>query len=75
MDPRLQKRVLSLGDDPCEFISRLKIIDEKGQDRFFDSPFAEQVSAMSDFMSPAETVVHYKPRQIGDSLRRAFSRS
>ena len=67
MDHRLQKRVLSLGDDPREFVSRLKIIDEKGQNRYFDTPFDEQVSAMDDFLSPAETIVHYKPRQIGDT--------
>ena len=67
MDHRRRNRVLSLGDDPHEFISRRKIIDEKGQDRYFDNPFNEQVSAMEDFLSPAETIVHYKPRQIGDS--------
>lgn len=67
MDTRLQKRVLGLGDEPREFISRLKIIDEKGQDRYFDNPFNEQVCALNDFLSPAETIVHYKPRQIGDT--------
>lgn len=57
----------SLSGEPSEFISRLKIIDEKGIERSFDEPFYEQILALDDFESDAETVVHYKPRQIGDT--------
>jgi len=60
-------RLKALSSHPGEFISRLKIVDEKGQERLFNEPFSEQVLALKDFMSPAETVIHYKPRQIGDT--------
>ena len=61
------KKLKELATHPEEFIGRLKIVDEKGQERYFDTPFSEQVLALQDFMSPAETVIHYKPRQIGDT--------
>ena len=64
---KLRQRLQSLSGDSHEFISRLKIVDEKGKDRPFGTPFNEQVLAMQDFMSDATTVVHYKPRQIGDT--------
>lgn len=63
----LDKKLQVLADDPREFISRLKLIDEKGMERRFNTPFAEQVLALDDFMSDAQTIVHYKPRQIGDT--------
>ena len=63
----LDRKLSVLADDPREFISRLKLIDEKGIERRFNTPFPEQVLALDDFMSDAETIVHYKPRQIGDS--------
>lgn len=62
-----KKYLKALAENPAEFISRLKIVDEKGQERLFNTPFDEQVLALQDFMSPAETVIHYKPRQIGDT--------
>ena len=63
----LDRKLSVLADDPREFISRLKLIDEKGIERKFNTPFPEQVLALNDFMSDAETIVHYKPRQIGDT--------
>ena len=64
----LDKRYFqSISSQTSEFVSRLRLVDEKGSDRSFDQPFSEQVLALEDFMSPAETVVHYKPRQIGDT--------
>jgi len=67
LDPVVREQLRRLGSSPEEFISRLRIVDEKGIDRAFSSPFYEQVLALNDFMSPAETVIHYKPRQIGDT--------
>lgn len=61
------RKLKELSERPEEFIGRLKIVDEKGQERYFDTPFSEQILALEDFMSPAETVIHYKPRQIGDT--------
>lgn len=49
------------------FMSGLQIVDERGIDTYFSSPFPDQVLALQDFMSEAETVVHYKPRQVGDT--------
>jgi hypothetical protein len=63
-DKKLMGQLMS---HPGEFIGRLKIVDEKGQERAFNTPFAEQVMALEDFCSEAETVIHYKPRQIGDT--------
>tara|TARA_R110001592_G_scaffold26120_1_gene98249 strand:- start:2915 stop:4483 length:1569 start_codon:yes stop_codon:yes gene_type:complete len=62
-----KNRLVELASRPGEFISRLKIVDEKGQERLFNHPFAEQVAALEDFQSDAQTVIHYKPRQIGDT--------
>ena len=61
------RKLKELATHPEEFIGRLRIVDEKGQERYFDTPFSEQVLALQDFMSPAEIVIHYKPRQIGDT--------
>jgi len=63
----IDKKLSVLADDPREFISRLKLIDEKGIERRFNTPFPEQILALDDFMSDAQTIVHYKPRQIGDT--------
>ena len=63
----IDRKLNVLADDPREFISRLKLIDEKGIERKFNTPFPEQVLGLNDFMSDAETIVHYKPRQIGDT--------
>lgn len=63
----IKRRLVGLARDPAEFVSRLRIVDQRGQERTMSHPFAEQVLALGDFMSPAETVVHYKPRQIGDT--------
>jgi hypothetical protein len=60
-------RLMALGNDPIEFISRLKIIDNKGMERFFNEPFLEQQIALSDFLQGHQTIVHCKPRQIGDT--------
>jgi len=62
-----EEKLRNVAGDPREFISRLRLVDEKGIDRRFDSPFAEQKLALLDFMSDATTIVHYKPRQIGDT--------
>jgi len=67
MHPDLDRRIQALADDPREFIARLKLVDEKGQERNFDTPFPEQVLALDDFLSDAKTIIHYKPRQIGDT--------
>tara|TARA_R100001594_G_scaffold54600_2_gene88160 strand:- start:4785 stop:6326 length:1542 start_codon:yes stop_codon:yes gene_type:complete len=61
------QRLMNLGKDPVEFISRLKIIDEKGIERFFDKPYDEQRIALHDFLVGAKSIVHCKPRQIGDT--------
>ncbi len=54
--------------DTIESISRLQIVDEKARLRSFDQPFEEQVDALDDFTAPGvETIIHYKPRQIGDT--------
>ena len=63
----LNRKLGVIAEDPREFISRLKLVDEKGIERSFNTPFPEQVLALDDFMSEAETIVHYKPRQIGDT--------
>ena len=63
----LDKKLSVHADEPREFISRLKLIDEKGIERRFNTPFTEQVLSLDDFMSYAQTIVHYKPRQIGDT--------
>jgi len=63
----ISRLMRDLSRNPAEFISRLRIVDEKGIERSFDTPFYEQVLALADFESSAETVVHYKPRQIGDT--------
>lgn len=63
----LNRKLGVIAEDPREFISRLKLVDEKGIERQFNTPFPEQVLALNDFMSPAETIIHYKPRQIGDT--------
>ena len=63
----LNSRLGVIAEDPREFISRLKLVDEKGIERRFNTPFPEQVLALDDFMSPANTIIHYKPRQIGDT--------
>ena len=60
----LEERLKNVAGDPREFISRLRLVDEKGIDRRFNAPFAEQRLALMDFMSDATTIVHYKPRQI-----------
>jgi|14BtaG_2_1085337.scaffolds.fasta_scaffold12188_3 hypothetical protein len=72
MQPAVSKTtrlsVPELLDDPFEFIPRLKIADEQGRLTDFDRPFDEQISALDDFTAPGvETVVHLKPRQIGDT--------
>ncbi len=67
MNANDKKLLAQLASHPGEFIGRLKIVDEKGQERSFNTPFAEQVMALQDFCSDAETVIHYKPRQIGDT--------
>jgi hypothetical protein len=56
-----------IGADPREFVSRLKIIDMNAHEMDFDVPHEEQVVAFSDFTSEAETIIHLKPRQIGDT--------
>ena len=63
----LNRKLGVIAEDPREFISRLKLVDEKGIERSFNTPFPEQVLALNDFMSDEETIVHYKPRQIGDT--------
>ena len=60
----LNRKLGVIAEDPREFISRLKLVDEKGIERQFNTPFPEQVLALNDFMSEAETIIHYKPRQI-----------
>jgi len=67
MDARTRRQLRALAGDPAEFISRLRIVDQRGQDRAMSNPFGEQVLALNDFLSPAETVIHYKPRQIGNT--------
>ena len=67
MNAHDKKLIAQLAQNSGEFIGRLKIVDEKGQERSFNTPFAEQVMALQDFESEAETVIHYKPRQIGDT--------
>jgi len=53
---------------PQKMMGKLTIRDMQGKYRRFDNPFPEQVSAMEDFCDPtAKTIVHAKPRQIGDS--------
>ena len=64
MASNIDDKLKGIAGDPREFISRLRLVDEKGIDRRFDSPFAEQRLALQDFMSDATTIVHYKPRQI-----------
>ena len=50
----LDKRYFqSISSQTSEFVSRLRLVDEKGSDRSFDQPFSEQVLALEDFMSPA----------------------
>jgi hypothetical protein len=63
----ITQSLMALGKDPVEFISRLKIIDEKGAESFFDKPFEEQRVSLSDFLAGSQTIVHLKPRQIGDT--------
>ena len=67
MSRKLDRQLKALANDPAGFIARLRLVDEKGIDRRFDDPFPEQVLALHDFMSDAKTIVHYKPRQIGDT--------
>ena len=62
-----KRSLAELAANSNEFISRLKIIDEKGQERLFNHPFAEQIASLQDFSSEAQTIIHYKPRQIGDT--------
>mgnify|MGYP003641409102 FL=1 len=67
MSVDFEEKLRNVAGDPREFISRLRLVDEKGIDRRFDTPFEEQKNALTDFMSDAQTIVHYKPRQIGDT--------
>jgi len=67
MDQATAAAVRRLRDDPREMISRLRVHDKDGVDLPFNKPFVEQAMALEDLMSPAKTVVHYKPRQIGRS--------
>ena len=68
MSASLDAKLSALAGDPAEFISRLRLVDEKGMDSYFNNPFPEQVLALDDFLNPqAKTIVHYKPRQIGDT--------
>ena len=68
MSASLDAKLNALAGDPAEFISRLRLVDEKGMDSYFNNPFPEQVLALDDFLNPqAKTIVHYKPRQIGDT--------
>ena len=68
MSASLDAKLSALAGDPAEFISRLRLVDEKGMDAYFNNPFPEQVLALDDFLNPqAKTIVHYKPRQIGDT--------
>ena len=67
MDAKTRRQLRALAGDPAEFISRLRIVDQRGQERTMSNPFGEQILALNDFLSPAETVIHYKPRQIGNT--------
>jgi hypothetical protein len=64
---RLGQFVKLVESDPIEFLCRLRIHDKDGSERTFNPPFQEQVFALQDLMSPARTVVHLKPRQVGRS--------
>ena len=62
------RRVLAYRKNPERMMGKLTIRDMQGKYNKFDNPFPEQVTAMADFCDPtAKTIVHCKPRQIGDS--------
>ena len=49
------EQLMKLGQDPIEFISRLKIVDNQGIERYFDEPFMEQQVSLSDFSLQASS--------------------
>ena len=57
----------TLATEPGAFFALLEMGDKQGKRITLAEPFAEQASALMDFASGAQLVVHYKPRQIGDS--------
>jgi hypothetical protein len=62
------RQVLAYRKHPERMMGKLTIRDMQGKYGRFDNPFPEQVDAMVDFADPtAKTIVHVKPRQIGDS--------
>ncbi len=62
------RQVLAYRKNPERMMGKLTIRDMQGKYGRFDNPFPEQVDAMVDFADPtAKTIVHVKPRQIGDS--------
>lgn len=66
-DARLREYLNLVESDQREFLCRLKLHDKDGVEVRFNDPYDEQVEALRDLMSPARSVVHLKPRQIGRS--------
>ena len=63
----ISQSLLQTINNPVEFISRLKIVDQAGMEHQFNKPYAEQIVAMEDFLQGRKMIVHCKPRQIGDT--------
>jgi hypothetical protein len=62
------RRIALYRQHPEKMMGKLTIRDMRGKYGLFNNPFPEQVEAMVDFKDPtAKTIVHCKPRQIGDS--------
>ena len=67
-DQERARRILQYRQNPERMMGKLTIRDMRGKYGLFNNPFPEQVEAMVDFKDPtAKTIVHCKPRQIGDS--------
>jgi hypothetical protein len=72
MNATQRDSVQQIVKDYKEFIARLPIESEQGLHAFLDDPYDEQIYALDDFRKPeVELIVHYKPRQIGDSTIKA----